>query len=199
MRRLLPGELGRDWRPAGDQADRQGRFLRRALWSSFMLPTAGGAMPWWWDTHLAPQGQLAHYRGLAAYAAREDRRAQDLRPVAGSLHRESRETVRVRALLGRDRAWAYLSAPPPAHPLVTAQAPPLLGAGAVLGLEGLADGAWRVEWWDCAAGTASDGGRVTVADGQVELVLPAVGEDLALKLIREPAPGPAVGLRAAGP
>lgn len=197
---LLLGELGRDFHPTGDQVDRQGRFLRRALWSSWMLPTAAAAMPWWWDTHLAPQGQLTHFRGLAAYAAVEDRRGQDLRPVVTVLHRDGREPVRVRALLGRDRVWAYLCTPPPADQLLTAApAGPVLAPGAVLSLAGLADGTWRIEWWDCAAGTARAGGMATVASGRAELILPEIVEDLAIKLVREPVSAAAVDLRPASP
>ena len=56
---------------------------------------------------------------------------------------------------------------------------------AVLTVPGLADGAWRAELWDTGKGAVLSTADVRAEDGRVEVPLPAVAEDVALKLIRQ--------------
>ena len=53
-----------------------------------------------------------------------------------------------------------------------------------LRLAGLADGPWAVELWDTRAGEVTATWPVDVQDGAVELELPAVERDVALKLLK---------------
>jgi len=190
---LFMAEFGRDHRPAGEQHDHRLVHLRQALWTSWMLPYAGSTMPWWWDTHLEPRDGVAVYAPFAAFVAGEDRRGRDLRPVTARLTGET--PVRVAALVGRERAYAYLAGPD-AIEEHEAAAPlgPLLAAGHRLVLEGLAAGVWTVEFWDPSRAGAGERRRIAVEGGSCAIALPEVGEDLALKLIRAGAKDPAVRL-----
>jgi len=53
-----------------------------------------------------------------------------------------------------------------------------------LRLAGFADGPWRVEVWDTVAGRATSRAHVQAKGGEVELALPRIATDLALKLIK---------------
>ena len=55
----------------------------------------------------------------------------------------------------------------------------------VLTVGGLADGAWRVELWDTVRSTSLGTAEARAEKGRIEVPLPAIPEDLALKLIRQ--------------
>ncbi len=57
-------------------------------------------------------------------------------------------------------------------------------APSVVTLAGLRDGPWRVEHWDTVEGKVTGVREVVVKDGQLELHLPEIQGDLALKLAR---------------
>jgi hypothetical protein len=157
-----------------------------------MLPYAGSTMPWWWDTHIAPRGLLQHYRAFAAFIAGEDRRDEDLRPVATAFHGATEASVV--ALVGRTRAYAYICGQAAVDRGGQRVAPPLLPAGARLRWTGLADGVWSAEVWDDREGRVVATGDLVAVEGAADLELPGVTDTCAIRLRRQVAPAPGVEL-----
>jgi hypothetical protein len=62
---------------------------------------------------------------------------------------------------------------------------PAVIRGASVTLDGVADGAYQVEWWDTYAGRPTGTAEVTAAGGRLELAVPAVERDVACRVRRE--------------
>jgi hypothetical protein len=58
--------------------------------------------------------------------------------------------------------------------------------GAVLSLQGLADGAWTARWIDAYTGADLATGPVAVSGGAVTIPVPTFARDVALRLERSP-------------
>ncbi len=180
------GECGRDWRLPGEQIDRDGKFLRQALWLGTVSPHAALPAPWWWDGHLVPNGLFRLFQGPARILADGDgRRAWT--PVAARLERGEAAPAQVRAVLSADRLRAYVYTPAAREP---GWKGPLLPAGNRLILAGVADGPWSAVLIDPSDGAKRPATTIAACNGRLELVLPAIDEDLAVQLDRSaPAPG----------
>ncbi|MFW5859672.1 MAG: hypothetical protein ACOCYP_06565 [Planctomycetota bacterium] len=183
---LFFGELGRDYRPAGDQRDPSGRHLRQALWLNWLLPTAGAPLPWWWDTHLAPNDLLAHHRVFARFTAGEDPRGR--RPTV--VESELAAGVRLRALIDRNQIRGFVYRP--ANAAAVDRPPAALFPDAHrLQLSGAWPGPWQVQGIDPAEPTTRQTSEaVATADG-LELTLPAGVTAWAFKAERRDARAPA--------
>lgn len=168
-------ELGRDWRPRGEQADAGGQHLRQALWLSWMQGLAGGSWAWWWDVQVQNAGLTRHHAALGRYLAGEDPRGLGAVPVTAT-----GDGLALAALVARDRAWAY-ACDPSADPAAGSPVPPERRAA----LTGLAPGRWLVERWDVAAGAPVERREIAVAeDGRMPLVLPGGIGEAAWKAVR---------------
>lgn len=49
--------------------DPSGIHIQNSLWAAAFSGAAGSAMPWWWDTYIAPQNLYNIYTGLAFFTA----------------------------------------------------------------------------------------------------------------------------------
>ncbi len=199
-RPVMVAEIGRGWEAATDQVDPEGRSLRQALWSGWMLGFAGGALPWWWDTHLEPNQLTARFAALAAYAKGEDPRGHHLRTLAVPLG----EHLEALCLIGPERAYGYVFANDDGERPRAARLAPLVPAGKHLVIAGIAPGAWTLEIWDTLSGKITLTRVIQATDEGAVLELPAEppaatgaasapASDLAFKLTRRHAIEP--GLR----
>ena len=182
---VFVSEFGRDWRPAGDQRDPDGRFLRAMLFSSACSQLAGSAMPWWWDTHIEANARWPLFRNLRTYLDLAPR-AADLQPAHARWHRPNAPPVVVRCLLGADQAWVYLF---DQHGILsTAGEPvgtPAIAAGQRLQLDGLADGSWHWRLIDPATGSELTSGTTRASGGRLHIPLPAITVDAAIFASRQ--------------
>jgi hypothetical protein len=79
------GEFGSDSANGRDDQDKSGVFLHAGLWSQFMQPASGNAMPWWWDSHIEPNNLYYHFGALSRFAKGIDRRQYALTPLVQKL------------------------------------------------------------------------------------------------------------------
>lgn len=179
-------EAGFDWRPGQALAERDGAYLRQALWWSWMHGLAASSWAWWWDIQVQDQGLTRHHAAFAHYLAGEDPRGLALRTVSSRA-----DGLAVAALFAPDRVWVYAADPAAADPAHgTAQLP-----ARRFTLAGLAPGGWTCERWDVLAGTIAETTSVTVADdGTLALSAPAGSGEAAWKLRRAQPLVPAVRL-----
>jgi hypothetical protein len=178
---FLVGECAGGIEPGDDQKDPRGVLLHAALWSSYLSPAAGSAMPWWWDTHIEPNDLYGHFAGLSAFAAGEDRRGRRFEVVRAMIDAPNRRRAAVQGVI--DHAGGYLWVYDPDW-VSKPEAPegPGVDAGAVLNLTGLLDGGYEIEFWDTLGGGRRATQRLTAVDGKLSLALPAFRLDLAVKV-----------------
>ncbi|HUV38252.1 MAG TPA: cellulase family glycosylhydrolase [Planctomycetota bacterium] len=167
--------------PEDDQRDPKGVRLHGALWSSFMSPAAGAAMPWWWDTHIEPNDLYGHFAGLSAFAEGEDRRGRSFRSIRAMIETSGNRNLAVQGIL--DHAGGYLWVYDPVW-LSKPEMPTerQFDAGTVLNLTGLLDGPYEVETWGTLAGRRRTMTKLAADDGKLSMLLPAFSRDVAIKV-----------------
>jgi len=168
-------------RAEDDQKDAEGVRLHAALWSSYTSPAAGAAMPWWWDTHIEPNGLYRHFAGLVAFAKEEDRRGRSFTTVRAMIEASGNRKLAVQGLL--DNAGGYLWLYDPGW-LTKPETPEraTFDAGTVLNVTGLLDGSYTAETWATVAGRRRTSQQLTATDGKLSIVLPTFSRDLAVKV-----------------
>lgn len=151
------------------------------LWTSALSGAAGTAQLWWWE-QLDQQNAYRHYRPLAAFLADIPFTTAGLKEAAAKV---SNKQARPIGLQGRDRAYLWLFNPEATwwnH--VVEKTTPNEVRGATLEIEGLAPGAYRVQWWDTATGKVLKEDRATQATGPLKLGVPPFARDIACKVVR---------------
>lgn len=175
------GEFGAGTTPDVDQQDKRGNLLHGVLWASFMLPIAGNALPWWWDTFIEPNNLYYHWRALANFAAGEDRRGKTYIPIRLRLPGSPGHTLLVLGMMTKTEALFWVVDPTIIQALSLGQftrIPPRTGFVFV----GMEHGEYSVEFWDTYKGTVI-GGKSLVSDkGRLKLTLPVSDRDIACKL-----------------
>jgi len=165
----------------GGSPEETERFMHTTLWSSYMLPLAGVAMPWWWD-FIDERDLYFHFRALSNFAEGEDRRGKNLNiGNATVLDGATGQTAkRFRAECLQNDRMAYLWIYDVAMVEGGASNPPK-GELDVM-LMGLADGEYEIEFWDTYRGTVI--GRVGArSDGRsLRFRLPRFEKDIACKV-----------------
>jgi hypothetical protein len=61
------GEFGADAGGSDRAVDPDGILLHNGMWSTLMTGSAGSAMLWWWDSHIAPGNLYYHFAALSAF------------------------------------------------------------------------------------------------------------------------------------
>jgi len=74
-----------DLSAAPTDADPEGLHVRDMLWAAALSGSAGGAMPWWWDSYIDQQNLYALFTPLAQFAQTVPWTAPNLQPVEAAL------------------------------------------------------------------------------------------------------------------
>lgn len=167
--------------PFPDDVDYLARTIKRTLWTSYMVPMAGAACPWWWVV-IDRRDLYPHFAALAAFAKGEDRRGQAYRQAPIQLADIGGKRRLTGHCLMNDRrafCWAYDEASF-AKQQRWLQDPP---TGATVSLAGLATGPYRVEVWDTKAGRVMGTLGAACVDGRIVFELPPFSDDVACKVI----------------
>jgi hypothetical protein len=198
---FLVAECAGGIRPEDDQKDPGGVKLHAALWSSFMSPAAGAAMPWWWDTHIEPNNLYGQFGGLAAFARDEDRRGRNFTSVRAMIDAPGNRKLAVQGLLDNAGGYLWVYNPSWVEKAESRDEKPV-AAGAVVRLTGLLDGGYTVELWATVGGNHQPSQRLNARNGTLSIALPEFGRDLAAKVkflgTSAPSVQPAAGLGPTG-
>jgi hypothetical protein len=90
----LNGEFSISVSGAGlGQIDPDGIHFHNGLWGSVFAGALGGALSWWWDSYLEPQGLYHHYAALAALLAELPLREGGYQPTPASVRGQSADLV----------------------------------------------------------------------------------------------------------
>ena len=169
--------------PRSDQKDVAGRRLHAGLWAAFMTPTAGNAMPWWWDIHVKKFGLYYHFKALSEFAKGEDRRGRDYQFLNEIVTVNPNVKVDVLGLYNRRGAYLWI------HDRASLQDPtlpeaPILPSKMQLALEGFEQGVYEIEVWDTYEGKVVRRNRKTSRKNGLLLELDSSARDFAVKIRR---------------
>jgi hypothetical protein len=156
--------------------------LHCGIWATYMTSAAATPLLWWFD-FIDRRDLYWHYRALANFARGEDRRDKALRVGSPAVVRSPPgRALKALSYAGRTRgyAWVYATEPMARYP-----EEPVVISGARVRFDEVADGPWRIEYWDTVEGVAFRSELVEARDGKLEVALPEFRNDVALKLRRE--------------
>lgn len=176
------GEIGRGYQPADDQVDPAGHHLHHALWLSWMTPSAGNCLPWWWDTHIRPNGLERHYKPLVAFNRDEDRRGGHFRGRTAQWQEKSGSTVRFQGIVTRQSLYGFVYSAKRLRDVGPRPAAPLLQQRRGLEFTNMEDGTYELEVWDTYSGEITGRWRLACVGGRLLVTLPPSARDFAFKV-----------------
>jgi len=177
-------EFGRGTEDGVDEEDPYGTNIHAGLWSQFMTPSAGNAMPWWWDTYIAPQDLYYHWNALSEFATGEDRRAKNLRySIAGIAGKTEKGDIllNVQGILNNYYALLWICDLERTK-FEDKSEPSLLIENASVKLDNMLDGTYLVTLWDTYKGMITNVMKLNSKRGTLLIPLPAFREDMACKV-----------------
>ena len=149
--------------------------LHIGSWSMVMVPYAGSTGYWWWPW-LHYMDRYSHLRAIVQFMKEEDRRGKNHKQVTPGVSGEDLACLGLQTETEAD-LWVY-------HLKSRQRKPDDLDpvAGAVVSLEGLADGAYQAEFWDTYAGKPTGKAKFNTTGGNLQIPLPQVRGDIAVKV-----------------
>ena len=183
------GEQGVDDPASAVKLDPQGRHFHDCLWATALSGAAGTGLYWWWHNYVEPLDLYRHFKPLAAYLDGIDWPNSVWKSVG--LSRPSLPvSLDVYGLTDGRRAFLWLH-DPLSFRIVSGKA--VVGESqraASVNATGLADGEYRIEWWDTLSGRVvrTDRGRVKRLDHfgyGLDLNPPEFQGDIAAKVTRQ--------------
>lgn len=177
-------ESGRGTEDGVDKEDAEGNNIHAAIWSQFVVPSAGNAMPWWWDSYIHPKKLYYHWKALAQFSKGEDRRSKDYRFDTGKIMAEVdgyKTPIYAQGLMNSQEAflwvydfkWTKYEPNRPQAPLINE---------ALVRLEGMDEGKYNVEFWDTYQGTIIESRQIESQNNGLEFKLPPFKKDIACKI-----------------
>ncbi|MEW6359431.1 MAG: DUF5060 domain-containing protein [Planctomycetota bacterium] len=174
-------EFGGDWEPEMDAQDVRGVTLHAGLWAAFMTPSAGNAMPWWWDTAIDLNDVYDHWTALAAFAHGEDRRNKGHKMVHAALPLSGGQKLEIQGLLCKTELLLWIYDPAKIQNLASPEYTKI-PAGAYIWLVGMAEGEYDIEFWDTYTGVEIESVAKRSDLGRLKVVFPEAAKDIACKV-----------------
>ena len=182
-------EYGHSGAPADAVKDKEGRSLRHALWSAFMLPVAGSAMPWWWDSHILPNNLERVFLPVAQLAEGMDRRGENYRRIDTAILLPGGEQAAVQGLLTYHSCYLWLSRMPNGKPAAPTSAG-LLPRGQSVALSSMLGGKYDLTIMDAVAGTLLHSGELACQEGRLIVPLVRAENEIVVKIVSRADPDP---------
>ncbi|MEJ2701533.1 MAG: DUF5060 domain-containing protein [Sedimentisphaerales bacterium] len=157
--------------------DKESVHFHNSLWASAFAGVSGTAMFWWWD-QLDRQNAYGHYRPLAAFFA--DVSLSGLHAMHDSAADGS---YRWLGYTGKDRAYLWIADTQATwwNQVVDEKQPAQI-EGAIVTIQGLDLGDYRVEWWGTYEGKIIRTDKVSLAEGSLQISVPSFQSDIACKV-----------------
>ena len=168
---------------AGDLADKDTTcfHVHEALWGGLFSGAVGTGMVWWWDEHVDLHDGYFRFRAIANFVA--DIKFNHENFVRGETAAVSTDELRFFELTGkrtgllwlrhRDLSWYGLAVEKKVLKPVEPSS---------LSLAGVAPGTYRVEFWSPEEGKLLKSAEIAAAKSRLEVPLPEIHTELALKV-----------------
>lgn len=172
----------------GHNSDQMETNFHGGLWSSTVVPMAGTAMFWWWN-FVDAEDLYYHYKPVALFNEGEDRRGRHWQLTSAQVRRGETRHGELQ-VLGRQNSteahlWVYDSHIFNQNNGARYRHPPSF-VGCELRVTGLAEGKYRVEFWNTYSGKVTRTDEAACRGGKLRVPLPTVQADLALKIKKLP-------------
>jgi len=177
-------EFGRGTEDGVDMEDPEGTNLHAGLWAQFMTPSAGNAMPWWWDCYIHPKRLYYHWQALTKFAGNLDRRLKnykfDIAKTKGRVNQEEL-SVYIQGFLDNREAMLWIfdleqtKFNPPQKEAFSIEGVPVR-------LEGMCPGTYLIEFWNTYTGEVIEARKKISPKGDIEFTVPAFKKDVAVKV-----------------
>ncbi len=169
----------RDMRGLCDLDD-EGVNLHNGMWAALAHGAAGVAQLWWWGQYVDPKDLYFHYRAVATFA-------KDVPWTTAGFERAevSADNPEVRVLGLRGGELSLLWIHNKRHNwwnVITEE--PISAVQPDVKLDGVPDGAYRLEFWDTWRGEVIDATDARASGGFLSFTPPEVERDLAVKIRR---------------
>jgi hypothetical protein len=161
--------------------DSEGVHLHNGLWAPLAHGAAGTGHLWWWGQYVDPKNLYFHFLPVARFTADIPWTSEGFQQAAVKA-----DHPRVRALGLRGRTMSILWVQNADHTWwnVVHKKPIPAIEGARLTLAGCPQGRYRVEYWDTWTGVVTRETDLRSSRGEIELALPRLERDAALKVVR---------------
>ncbi len=180
-------EFGNNSADGVDDADKKGIFLHAAIWSQAMQPVGGNAMPWWWNTHIAPNNLYFHFKALSAFLKGLDRRGKDWQPIREEWTIQRRlglnETLIFQGLRSSELMLGWIADSRAFQ--AEDGGSPRDWEKVQFKTEWAKDGLFAVEYWDTIRGEVIKSTELKSKHGRLVLELPTFRNDIAFKIRRK--------------
>ncbi|HYX33925.1 MAG TPA: DUF5060 domain-containing protein [Oligoflexus sp.] len=177
------GEFGSDSANGTDDRDLRGVFLHAGIWSQFMQPAAGNAMPWWWDSHIEPNNLYYHFAALSRFATGLDRREHAFTPVRQKLRMEVGEQAYEFDLIGlQSPEYSMFWLCDSMGMNLKGRSQPLAYEEVKIALENFQEESYEIEFWDTYRGAVHQKAFIKSGQGKLALELPRFSNDIAFKI-----------------
>ncbi len=182
-------EYGGSWRE--NEAGHLSLQFHNAPWLCWNLPTSSAPMPWWWNFIFDNDLQKA-WKPFTQYIRDEDLSVDDWHFFQRSV--TNSRNLQAVGRVARDRAYAWVYLPdfvdnPNRAPHMFKDSGGSLfrtQKGTRLLLEGLESGDYTVEFWDTWQEGVVSRASLEVTGDSVEIHLPPLSKDIALKIKKNP-------------
>lgn len=169
------------WQPRAEV--RQSESLvdfHNALWASSLSGASGSALYWWWE-RLDQRNAYPIYGPLSTFLRDVPWNSGEIEVVSVPV---KDERLRVTGLRAQNRAWLWVfNREASWEKIVVDRSAPSRIEGAVLELEGVPSGRYRVTWVDTRNGAVLDVEEQMAAGGNLRLAPPAFTQDIACRVV----------------
>ncbi len=194
----LMAEFGIDWRSPDAKYDPESKGINfhNALWSSLVSGDAGTAMIWWWDNYIHPKGLVGQFSAVRRFVDAVPWNRGEWRelkvqascqgegtPGSGTVERPAPKPIVYGISDGRT-ALAWLLNPAHNWKNIYEKRPVPVLTGISVTLQEFPFGSYRAEWWDTRTGEIVKREEMKCADGNLNLALKELPEDIALRIER---------------
>ena len=163
--------------------DTEGVHLHNGLWSATMTGACGTAMLWWWGNYVHPNDLYFQFAAVAKFVDRVPWTTAGFQPVEATA---SAPQLRVMGLRGKGLTLLWLHNRTHTWWNVVEKQPIPAIENAAVTLTGLADGDYRVEWWDTWKGGIARKEQRRAERGALTLDVGTLPRDVAVKLVAAP-------------
>lgn len=178
------GEFGGSNLSGIDKEDPNATVQHNGIWAQYMTASAGNAMPWEWDSYIDPCNLYYHWLALAKFNEGEDRRNMNYQYSRATIELDDGTILMAQGILNDKKAFIWL------YDLYRTKfnqgnSRPFDVKDASLILKDMADGEYKVEFWDTYKGTITKVLEGRCEKSELKISLPEITTDIACKVIAQ--------------